>query len=85
MRRFTHDRMHHHIIDPRTGRSPTESASVSVVERSAMAADAFSTAMLVLGTAEGLALLDRSPGPEVMFVSKTGQRISTPGFDRHVA
>ncbi len=49
-----------------------------------MAADAFSTAMLVLGTAEGLALLDRSPGPEVMFVSKTGQRISTPGFDRHV-
>ena len=85
MRRFTHDRTHHHIIDPRTGRSPTESASVSVVERSAMAADAFSTAMLVLGTAEGLALLDRSPGPEVMFVSKTGQRISTPGFDRHVA
>jgi thiamine biosynthesis lipoprotein len=80
MRSFTNDRAHHHIIDPRTGRSPTESASVSVIERSAMTADAFSTALLVLGPDDGLALLERVAGPEAMFVGKNGTRVTTPRF-----
>ena len=49
-----------HIIDPRTGR-PTEhtTVSVSVLASTAMRADAFATAILVLGEAEGLALAER--------------------------
>jgi FAD:protein FMN transferase len=80
MRSFTNDRTHHHIIDPRSGLSPVESASVSVIERSAMAADAWSTALLVLGPAEGLVALGRAPGPEAMFVGKNGVLRATPGF-----
>ena len=49
-----------HTIDPRT-RRPVEHglASVTVVHDSAMAADGWSTALMVLGPNEGLALADR--------------------------
>jgi thiamine biosynthesis lipoprotein len=38
-----------HILDPRTGWSATGSTSVTVVSRRAMAADAWATALFVLG------------------------------------
>lgn len=49
-----------HTIDPRTGR-PVEDgpASVTVLAPTAMAADAWATALMVLGEDEGLALADR--------------------------
>jgi FAD:protein FMN transferase len=49
----------HHIIDPRTGTSPTDAASVTVLASSAMLADALATAAFVLGPARGLALLEQ--------------------------
>ncbi len=49
-----------HTIDPRTGMPITNAlASVTVVHESAMAADAWSTALTVLGPAQGLALAER--------------------------
>jgi FAD:protein FMN transferase len=80
MRSFTNDRTHHHIIDPRSGRSPVELASVSVIEGRAILADAWSTALLVLGPDEGMAVLGRAPGPEALFVGKNGMIKETPGF-----
>jgi thiamine biosynthesis lipoprotein len=49
----------HHIIDPHTGSSPTNVASVTVIAPSAMLADALATAAFVLGPERGLALLDQ--------------------------
>jgi thiamine biosynthesis lipoprotein len=49
----------HHLIDPRTSLSPTETISVTVMAPSAMLADALATAAFVLGPHEGLALLER--------------------------
>jgi thiamine biosynthesis lipoprotein len=49
----------HHILDPRTGSSAKEVASVTVVASTAMLADALATAAFVLGPAEGLQLFDR--------------------------
>ena len=49
----------HHIIDPRTGRSANELASVTVIASSAMVADALGTAAFVLGPTAGIALLER--------------------------
>lgn len=49
-----------HTIDPRTGMPITNAlASVTVVHERAMAADAWSTALTVLGHTEGLALAER--------------------------
>ena len=49
-----------HTIDPRTGMPITNAlASVTVVHESAMAADAWSTALTVLGPEQGLALAER--------------------------
>jgi len=48
-----------HTIDPRTGMPITNAlASVTVVHESAMAADAWSTALTVLGPEQGLALAE---------------------------
>lgn len=61
-RRFFTDGGHRypHTIDPRSGR-PIDSgiAAVTVVDASCMAADAWSTALTVLGVEEGLALAER--------------------------
>lgn len=85
MRTFTEDRRFHHIIDPRTGRSPEEVSSVSVVAPSAMDADACSTAVLVLGPEAGPAFLERLDGVDGMVVTKTGRRIGSAGFAGHSA
>ena len=46
-----------HILDPRTGRPLTHRlASVTVIDALAVRADAFDTALMVLGADEGMAL-----------------------------
>lgn len=77
---FSQDFRHHHIIDPRTGLSPAELASVTVIAPSATDADALSTTALVLGVEEGLALLNRLPHVEGLFVTKTMDIRQTDGF-----
>ncbi len=77
---FTADRTHHHILDPRTGASPDGTASASVVAGRAMDADGLSTAVLVLGAADGLALLERTPGTGGLLVDKAGREWRTRGF-----
>lgn len=77
---FTQDRRNHHILDPRTGRSPDHTSAVTVVAPSAMDADALSTAAFVLGPRDGLALLEETEGVEGLIVGKDGSRVSTRGF-----
>ena len=80
LRSFTTDRAHHHILDPRTGRSPEVAASASVVAGRAMDADGLSTALLVLGPSDGLALLERVPDAEALVVDKDGRAWPSQGF-----
>ena len=49
----------HHIVDPRTHRSASDVASVTVIAPGTMTADALSTAVFVLGPVDGIALLRR--------------------------
>lgn len=80
MQAFTQDRHHHHILDPRTGHSPTHTSSVTVVAGAAMDADALSTALLVLGPEAGLKLLERVPSAEGLLVGKDGTLHASRGF-----
>ena len=51
------------LIDPRTGRPVSGNvAAVTVIAPSAGTAEALAQAVLVLGTKDGLALVDQSPG-----------------------
>jgi len=79
---FTNDFRNHHIFDPRTGRSPGELASVSVVADTGIEADALSTAAFVLGDEQGAEFICKVPGAAAFFVRKDGSTITTPGFPR---
>jgi FAD:protein FMN transferase len=61
-----------HTMDPRRGGPlPASPASVTVVAESCMAADAFATALMVLGEDEGRALADRL-GLDALFLLRDG-------------
>jgi thiamine biosynthesis lipoprotein len=49
----------HHLLDPRQGRSPTDTLSSTVIAPTCAAADALATAAFVLGPADGIELLER--------------------------
>lgn len=70
MNSFSADYSTHHIVDPRTGRSPSQLASATVVAPSVAAADALSTTMMVLGVQDGLALIENIPDASALLVSK---------------
>lgn len=84
---YTADRRIHHLIDPRTGRSPDLASAATVLAPTAMEADALATAAMVLGPGEGRELLERQVGVEGLIVSKTVSEerrvVTTRGFDLH--
>jgi thiamine biosynthesis lipoprotein len=77
---FTPDFRHHHLLDPRTGRSPEELASVTIAAATAMEADALSTAVFVLGPERGAGLVRRTRGADALLVLKDGAVLATDGF-----
>lgn len=77
---FSDDFTHNHLFDPRTGHSPNELCSVSVVAPTAVMADALSTAVFVMGAKRGVEWLQSFENTEAMLILKNGESISTPGF-----
>lgn len=63
-------RRYHHILDPKTGESPGELMSVSVIGADATQTDALSTTLFVLGLERGMALIEQIPGYEAVFINK---------------
>ncbi len=87
-RRFSviEGRRYSHIVDPRTGRPVAESSSVTVIADDAATADAWATALSVLGQA-GLELA-KAEGLEVLMIlgpPADCRVVSTPGFSRFVS
>jgi thiamine biosynthesis lipoprotein len=74
----------HHIIDPRTGASPTAVASVTTIHWSATVADALGTAAFVLGPDAGLRLFEEN-GVEGVIVRDTMDVVATAGMERYRA
>ena len=67
---FSPDFRHHHILDPHRGISSPELASASVIAPSALAADAYATALMVMGPGDGSALIERLSDVEALMVTK---------------
>ncbi|MEX1275499.1 MAG: FAD:protein FMN transferase [Bacteroidota bacterium] len=74
------DRVEHHVVDPRLGCSPTELASATVVAPDATSADALATAVMVMGTKAGLALINSLESIEALVVTKDLEVKKTMGF-----
>ena len=64
---------YHHILDPATGRSATDSWSVTILGPDATFTDALSTSVFVLGPEKGLALIDRLPGIDAIVIDADGR------------
>ena len=68
---FSADRRHHHIIDPRTGYSPTAWSSVTVLAHSCALADALTKVLFMATPAQAMAQARRW-GVDVLLIDKTG-------------
>ncbi len=77
---FSSDFSNHHIIDPHTGYSSPELASVSIIAPTVAAADSLATAVMVMGK-EGLELVEELPLCEAYIVTKGGLVFNTAGFN----
>jgi FAD:protein FMN transferase len=77
---YTPDLRHHHIIDPRSGFSPPELASCTVTAPSVALADGLATALMVLGKADSLDLIESLDGCEAYLVGKDLRVANTTGF-----
>lgn len=76
---FTPDGRHHHILSPRTGRSPQACRQVTVLAPSAALADGLSTALMLVEPDQHQAVLSRF-GAEALVVTRDGGIQVTEGF-----
>ncbi len=73
-------RRFHHIVDAARGASPRTCTSATVVAPTATAADALATAVLVLGSRAGVALVERFRGCACLIVCSNGSVTHSHGW-----
>ncbi len=76
--------VYHHILDPKTGYPVQNNLDgVTIICASSTAADALSTACYVLGEQAGMQLIESIPNTEAVFVTKSGQVLTTGGLKQN--
>ena len=71
---------YHHIFDPRTGYPAEGLSGTTVVHPDPTVADAWNTAIFVLGPEKGLEIVERIPGLETVMVATSGKIIYSSGL-----
>jgi thiamine biosynthesis lipoprotein len=71
---------YHHIFDPKTGYPAAGLSGTTLVHPDPMVADAWNTAIFVLGPEKGLALVERISGMEALMVLTSGKIIYSSGL-----
>lgn len=72
---------HHHLIDPRSGRSPLHVRSVTIVAPDGITAEAMGKAVFVLGPERGLRLVEAMPEVDAVVVDADGRLHTSAGFE----
>lgn len=76
-----HGNIHHHIVDPRTGRpSNSDLASATVVSKQSIDGDGFSTALLIMGSYWAKNYAEGHPDLEAVFITRDGRIEATSGI-----
>ncbi len=77
---FDRARDFHHIVDARTGFSPTHSVSASVLAPTATAADALATAVLVMEPRAGARFVEGLRGCACLIIDRDGRQLRSRGW-----
>jgi len=75
---------YHHILNPKTGRPGRLSWSASVIAPTTETADAWATALFVLGPQKGISLANQMPEIEAAIIDTTGRMHYSDGFERYL-
>jgi FAD:protein FMN transferase len=62
----------HHLIDPRTGKSPRALHSVTILANDGLTTEALSKSVFVLGVEAGLRLVESQPGVDAVLIDAAG-------------
>jgi thiamine biosynthesis lipoprotein len=73
-------RRYAHILDPRSGKPASRLASVTVFSARAVDSDALATALFVMGSDEGIELVEGLPEVEALFVTEDGSALASSGL-----
>jgi FAD:protein FMN transferase len=71
---------YHHIIDPKTGRSPSEVRSVTIIGPTATDTEGWSKGVFIKGPVEGIRLIEQYPQMDAVVVDKDGKVWYTKGL-----
>jgi FAD:protein FMN transferase len=71
---------HHHLIDPRLGRSPTGVHSVTILAPDGLTAEALSKTVFVLGVEAGLRLVETLAGVDAVVIDDGGRLHASAGL-----
>lgn len=71
---------YHHIFDPKTGYPAEGLSGLTLVHPDPLEADAWNTALFVLGAKRGLEMVERTPGMEAIMVTKSGEVLYSSGM-----
>ncbi|WP_048124551.1 FAD:protein FMN transferase [Methanosarcina lacustris] len=74
-----------HISDPRTGYPSKGIISSTVIAKNAIDADAFATAVFVLGEKEGLEMIENLDGIECLIITEDHRLVYSSGFKKYEA
>lgn len=78
------EQRYHHLLDPQTGMPARGVTSVTVVAPDAFTADAYSTAVFVMGRERGMALVESLPEVEAIIITEDGQIHLSSGLEGQV-
>ncbi len=76
------NRSYGHILDPRTGRPAEGCQSVTILAADPAQADAFATAVFVMGPDSGLAWVEEQAGVEALIIDRNGHQHRSSGWSK---
>ena len=71
---------YHHILDPRTGQPARASRAVTIMAKDAFTADAWSKVLFILGAKDAMALVEKLPDFEAVWVDADNRVIASSGL-----
>jgi len=79
------DKKYHHIFDPQTGYPTKGLSAVTVIHPDPMLADAWATALFVMGAEAALAAVENNLQMEAMLVTQNNELIYSSGMKEYLA